>query len=206
MMKKILIGIFIFILLVCGFATIFNLNQKDNAIKNSKSTTSISNKDENSTTISAEGNIIEESTKTSKLGNTTNAIANTTTKTIKNNTSKNSTSSKKTTTSKKATSITTTSTKENLTTTKSYVGIPDPNSFTYSIHHGNIDFKVVGNNQDEVRTKCLMISKKIAFKDTEDIQNTNCIDVMDSENNLLGYYLLIKCNSGNCNKYKDLGD
>lgn len=178
---------------------------KDNTLKTSNTTTPISNKDENSTTKSTEENIIEEPSKTSsKIENaTTNEIANTTTTTIKNNTTKNSTSSKKTSTSKKSTTITTTSTKANRTTTKSYVGIPDPNSFTYSIHQGKIDFKVVGNNQDEVRTKCLTKAKEIAFKDTEDIQNTNCIDVMDSENTILGYYLYIKCRSGNCNKYKD---
>lgn len=138
-----------------------------------------------------------------ELEKTTNVTTTTTTKANKTNTTKNTTSSKKTSTSKTVSTTTSTKKTSTTTTTKSYIGVPDPNNFNYSIHHGKIDLKVNGNNEDEVRAECVMKAKLIAVKDTVDIINTNCIDVMDSENNLLGFYILVKCSSGNCNRYKN---
>lgn len=80
---------------------------------------------------------------------------------------------------------------------KSYVGVPDPNNFNYSMHHGIIEYNP---NQ---RQDCINESIEIGFKDTVDITNTFCLEVYDSNNTILGYYLYIKCNSGNCNNYKN---
>ena len=43
---------------------------------------------------------------------------------------------------------------------------------------------------------------KISFKDTTDIINAWCIDVVDGQGTILGQYLYINCSSGNCDKYK----
>ena len=50
--------------------------------------------------------------------------------------------------------------------------------------------------------ECLKAVPDIAFKNTADIINSWCIDVMDGQGNILGQYLYINCKSGNCNKYK----
>lgn len=81
--------------------------------------------------------------------------------------------------------------------TKSNVGVPDPNNYNYSMHHGTIEYNP---NQ---RQKCIDDSIEFSFKDTIDITNAFCLEVYDSSNTILGYYLYIKCNSGNCNKYKN---
>lgn len=76
-----------------------------------------------------------------------------------------------------------------------YIGVLDPNNFFYSIHHGKIEYADLQS--------CLDESYNILFKDTEDITNTTCIDVVDSQGTILGEYMQIKCNSGNCDKYKN---
>ncbi len=82
-------------------------------------------------------------------------------------------------------------TKEN----NSYVGVPDPNNFNYSMHHGIIEYND--------KQSCINDSIDIGFKDTVDITNSYCLEVYGSNNNILGYYLYIKCSSGNCDKYKN---
>lgn len=81
--------------------------------------------------------------------------------------------------------------------TKSNVGVPDPNNYNYSMHHGTIEYN------SSQRQKCIDDSIEFSFKDTVDITNAFCLEVYDSNNTILGYYLYIKCNSGNCNKYKN---
>ena len=76
-----------------------------------------------------------------------------------------------------------------------YISVPDPNNFFYSIHHGKIEYADLQS--------CLDESYNILFKDTEDITNTTCIDVVDSQGTILGEYMQIKCHSGNCDKYKN---
>ena len=75
-----------------------------------------------------------------------------------------------------------------------YIGIPNPNDFYYSFHHGKIEY----SNMDS----CLADVSRISFKDTIDIINTWCIDVVDGQGTILGQYLYINCSSGNCDKYK----
>ena len=49
---------------------------------------------------------------------------------------------------------------------------------------------------------CLADVPRISFKDTTDIINAWCIDVVDGQGTILGQYLYINCSSGNCDKYK----
>ncbi len=99
-------------------------------------------------------------------------------------------------------SITTSS--ENLESQEEkYIGIPDPNHFNYSIHHGVIDYYSNNYPGEDIVKVCYQKSIDIAFKDPVDILSTACYDVKDSKGNILGAYLQINCTSGNCNKYKN---
>ena len=75
-----------------------------------------------------------------------------------------------------------------------YIGVANPNDFYYSFHHGKIEY----SNMDS----CLADVPRISFKDTIDIINAWCIDVVDGHGTILGQYLYINCSSGNCDKYK----
>ena len=70
----------------------------------------------------------------------------------------------------------------------------DTNSFFYSIHQGRIEM----SNKDN----CLSAGEEIAFIDTIDINYYRCYEVTSIEGKVLGYYLNIFCESGNCDKYK----
>ena len=65
----------------------------------------------------------------------------------------------------------------------------------YSFHKGKIEYSSMDT--------CLSASEKISLKDTVDIINSWCMDVVDGQGTVLGEYLYINCSSGNCNKYKD---
>ena len=77
----------------------------------------------------------------------------------------------------------------------SYIGVPNPNDFNYSFHKGKIEYSSMD--------ACLSASERISLKDTVDIINSWCMDVVDGQGTVLGEYLYINCLSGNCNKYKD---
>lgn len=77
----------------------------------------------------------------------------------------------------------------------SYIGVPNPNDFNYSFHKGKIEYSSMD--------ACLSASERISLKDTVDIINSWCMDVVDGQGTVLGEYLYINCSSGNCNKYKD---
>lgn len=70
----------------------------------------------------------------------------------------------------------------------------DTNNFMYVIHKGIIDF-----NSSDV---CASHGKEIAMNNIIDVLYFNCIEVNSKGNTVLGYYLDIVCESGNCNKYK----
>lgn len=76
-----------------------------------------------------------------------------------------------------------------------YIGVPNPNDFNYSFHKGKIEYSSMD--------VCLSASERISLKDTVDIINSWCMDVVDGQGTVLGEYLYINCSSGNCNKYKD---
>ena len=77
-----------------------------------------------------------------------------------------------------------------------YIGVPNPNDFYYSFHKGKID--------DAYTTLegCYNKSIEVNFLDTVDIINSTCYEVLDENNTVLGIYMQVKCNSGNCEKYK----
>ena len=77
-----------------------------------------------------------------------------------------------------------------------YIGVPNPNDFYYSFHNGKID--------DAYTTleACYNKSIEVNFLDTVDIINSTCYEVLDENNTVLGIYMQVKCNSGNCEKYK----
>ena len=68
------------------------------------------------------------------------------------------------------------------------------NDFYYSFHHGKTEYSSMDS--------CLADVPRISFKDTIDIINAWCIDVVDGQGTILGQYLYINCSSGNCDKYK----
>jgi hypothetical protein len=121
------------------------------------------------------------------------------------NTSTTNNSNKETNSDTKQESISTSSTsnisqvneevpKEENQVVNQYIGVPNPNDFYYSFHHGKIEYSSMDS--------CLADVPNIALKDTIDIINTWCIDVVDEEGTILGQYLYINCSSGNCDKYK----
>lgn len=139
----------------------------------------------------------EEKTETTTKASLTKDSSNSKTSTSSNDTSTSSSSSKESsnnTTTSKSEETTETQTKTETTSESSYIGVPDPNSPFYVYHRGTIEYSTM--------EECLKNAEEISFKDTEDILNTTCVDVVDSQGTILGEYLYIKCNSGNCNKYK----
>lgn len=68
----------------------------------------------------------------------------------------------------------------------------------YSIHHGNIEFKT--------KQLCENASMELGFLDTVDIKNLGCFEIISKENVILGYYLKVYCESGNCERYKSMID
>lgn len=72
--------------------------------------------------------------------------------------------------------------------------IVDTNSFFYSIHQGKVEMSSQNN--------CLSAGNEIAFIDTVDINYYRCYEVTSTTGKILGYYLNIFCESGNCNRYK----
>lgn len=75
-----------------------------------------------------------------------------------------------------------------------YIGVANPNDFYYSFHHGKTEYSSMDS--------CLADVPRISFKDTIDIINAWCIDIVDGQGTILGQYLYINCSSGNCDKYK----
>lgn len=82
------------------------------------------------------------------------------------------------------------------TENKKYIGVPNPNDYYYSFHYGKID--------DAYTTLegCYNKTIEVNFLDTVDIINSTCYEVLDENNTVLGIYMQVKCNSGNCEKYK----
>lgn len=78
----------------------------------------------------------------------------------------------------------------------SYIGVPNPNDFYYSFHHGKIDKQYSDLNS------CYADSARVGFKDTVDILNITCFEVLDGQGTVLGIYMYVNCQSGNCERYK----
>lgn len=75
--------------------------------------------------------------------------------------------------------------------------IANPNDFFYSITGGNVEFST--------NAGCMKAGEDIAFIDVVDIQYFRCYEVMSKANTIMGYYLNIFCENGNCNsRYKSM--
>lgn len=150
------------------------VNKKQTTTTNTKPSNNSSNKNNNSTTNTKPNNNINNN----KDNDTTTTKPNT--DTSSNNPTSNDNKKEEIADNKED---------------KKYIGVADPNNFNYSFHHGVIEYK-------DLET-CINESYEIGYKDSIDIQNMWCSEVIDSENTILGYYLYINCISGNCNKYKN---
>ncbi len=95
-----------------------------------------------------------------------------------------------------STSNNTSNTTTSNTQKNSYIGVPNPNDFYYSFHHGNIDKQYSDLNS------CYADSARVGLKDTVDILNITCFEVLDSQGTVLGIYMYVNCQSGNCERYK----
>ncbi len=75
--------------------------------------------------------------------------------------------------------------------------IANPNDFFYSITGGNAEFST--------NAGCMKAGEDIAFIDVVDVQYFRCYEVMSKANTIMGYYLKIFCENGNCNsRYKSM--
>lgn len=75
--------------------------------------------------------------------------------------------------------------------------IANPNDFFYSITGGNAEFST--------NAGCMKAGEDIAFIDVVDVQYFRCYEVMSKANTIMGYYLNIFCENGNCNsRYKSM--
>lgn len=133
----------------------------------------------------------ESTTSNTSITKSTNKETNINSKQESNNTQSNTTSSPSANTNVEVHEEVP---KQETNNVNQYIGVANPNDFYYSFHHGKIEY----SNMDS----CLADVPRISFKDTIDIINVWCIDVVDDQGTILGQYLYINCSSGNCDKYK----
>lgn len=196
------VGIIMIMILITTFIFIGKINfSKDNLSKNSTSNTEskvkikqddIQEETENQNELPKEENksvgVVEnhkEEIKENEVSSNTSTTSNKLNEINQNNNQQNQSQSNNN-------QIKEEPTKEN---NNSYIGIPNPNDFNYSFHKGKIEYSSMD--------ACLSASERISLKDTVDIINSWCMDVVDGQGTVLGEYLYINCSSGNCNKYKD---
>lgn len=196
------VGIIMIMILITTFIFIGKINfSKDNLSKNSTSNTEskvkikqddIQEKTENQNELPKEENksidVVEnhkEEIKENEVSSNTSTTSNKLNEINQNNNQQNQSQSNNN-------QITEEQAKEN---NNSYIGVPNPNDFNYSFHKGKIEYSSMD--------ACLSASERISLKDTVDIINSWCMDVVDGQGTVLGEYLYINCSSGNCNKYKD---
>lgn len=137
-------------------------------------------------------NTISEQKNTVNKNNSNVETKNTTTTTQHQNTIKEEVKPKEVKQENTITSNTTTSNNQ----INSYIGVPNPNDFYYSFHHGKIDKQYSDLNS------CYADSARVGFKDTVDILNITCFEVLDGQGTVLGIYMYVNCQSGNCERYK----
>lgn len=216
--KKIIIALSIFLVACISLSTLFivkGLNSKEKeVVETSKSNNSNSKqkKDEKKETTSSKdnkdqdedsdiqtediGTDVSDNTVKPNTNNNTSTNQNTSKTEIKQNTnSQSSGSNQSTSTPSNNSSGNQNNSSPQVSQPPQYVGVPDPNHYNYSFHHGVIEYSSMD--------ACLKAVPEISFKDTSDITNAWCMDVVDGQGNVLGQYLYIKCLSGNCNKYKN---
>ena len=75
--------------------------------------------------------------------------------------------------------------------------IANPNDFFYSITGGNVEFSTNAGR--------MKAGEDIAFIDVVDVHYFRCYEVTSKANTIMGYYLNIFCENGNCNsRYKSM--
>lgn len=219
MSKKVLIVIFLITLLsFIGSLFLFNHNKKEITKNNSENkkipiintipkeeiktneTSTTSDDDKQTTDIS-------NTTTDSKIENRNNDNSNQNKESSKsNNTNKNTSSNSNnenvnTSTPTPTTPVVEEEKPESVPTTpkeNTYIGVPNPNDFYYSLHRGRID--------DAYTTLdgCYNKGIEITFLENNDIKNVFCYEVLDGQNTVLGIYMDVVCSSGNCDKYKKM--
>ena len=192
----------IIVILTTTFIFIGKINSsKNNLLENSTSNTEskekvkqkdIPEKTENQKELPKEKNESVDVMKKAKEDIKENKVFSTTSTTSNNSNEKNQNNNQQNQSQSNNNQIKEETVKEN---NDSYIGIPNPNDFNYSFHKGKIEYSSMD--------ACLSASEKISLKDTVDIINSWCMDVVDGQGIVLGEYLYINCSSGNCNKYKD---
>ena len=191
----------IIVILITTFIFIGKTNSSKNLSKNFTSNTEskekvkqkdIQEKTENQKELPKERNESVDVVESPKEEVKENKVFSTTSTTSNNSNEKNQNNNQQNQSQPNNNQIKEEPTKEN---NNSYIGIPNPNDFNYSFHKGKIEYSSMD--------ACLSASERISLKDTVDIINSWCMDVVDGHGTVLGEYLYINCSSGNCNKYKD---
>ena len=191
----------IIVILITTFIFIGKTNSSKNLSKNFTSNTEskekvkqkdIQEKTENQKELPKERNESVDVVESPKEEVKENKVFSTTSTTSNNSNEKNQNNNQQNQSQPNNNQIKEEPTKEN---NNSYIGIPNPNDFNYSFHKGKIEYSSMD--------ACLSASERISLKDTVDIINSWCMDVVDGQGIVLGEYLYINCSSGNCNKYKD---
>lgn len=191
----------IIVILITTFIFIGKTNSSKNLSKNFTSNTEskekvkqkdIQEKTENQKELPKERNESVDVVESPKEEVKENKVFSTTSTTSNNSNEKNQNNNQQNQSQPNNNQIKEEPTKEN---NNSYIGIPNPNDFNYSFHKGKIEYSSMD--------ACLSASERISLKDTVDIINSWCMDVVDGQGTVLGEYLYINCSSGNCNKYKD---
>lgn len=218
--KKIkpLVILTIMVLILVGIGTIFYAREssKENLKSEEKDISEIKEeKDDKEDIVDTENSINDSSNAENDLdkNNETNEVTNDTKKEVSNSNTSNSSynsSNSNTSTSNSSTNQSNTTSQELIEEVKEQPQTSndansnvssnndskevDTNSFFYSIHQGTIDTKTMSG--------CLGGGEEIAFIDTVDINYYRCYEVTAKDGSILGYYLNIFCNSGNCSRYK----
>ena len=225
----ILIGIFMIGISITLAVILNNSNKKHDSKDNSKFTTDVKEKLERDKDLEMEEQKVEDkedksidvvekettinntSKNNDKNSSSTNSKSNNSVSNNKNNTNNNSDKTSITNNSNSNTNINTnTNSNSNSNNTETpkqdppinkpsedLTKIANPNDFFYSITGGNVEFST--------NAGCMKAGEDIAFIDVVDVQYFRCYEVMSKANTIMGYYLNIFCENGNCNnRYKSM--
>lgn len=197
LLNRLIIGLFVIVIIIIAIILILSINKKDNSsIKenNTSGTTTIFKTQEVETNEEITSSIVPSKESTTSSSTTVNVSQKTTSNTKTSKITSKQTSS---TTSQKITKSTTTTTKL-ASMEEDLSKIVDTQNPNYSFHKGQIEFKTSKG--------CYDAGVEVASIDSVDINNVVCYEVVSKANTVMGYYMRVKCNSGNCNRYKTMID
>ena len=159
-------------------STNISKNNKNNSTSNNSSTKS------NNTGSNSNSSVNTNTPSTNSTNSNSNQSSNTSSETNDEVKNDNNTASNNNTSINNSTNNNTTSNSKD----------PDPNDFYYQEHKGVTNTKT--------KSACKQASEEIAFLDTVDINYCTCYAVPAKDGTILGYFVNVFCNSGNCNRYK----